>query len=393
MSERTSFLNELRQRLTVSGLKAAPLRIYIGLIFFLWLVMAPTLGQMDTLAMLQWTTALFFVMFVISWDFVVGYTGQVSFGHTLFFAAGGYTTAILNLEFGIDPLLGVLIGTIVATVAGLLYAIPALRIEGHYLALFTLLPPIILLSIFTMYRDFTGGSRGLPNPDPLFDRGGFVENAEIHYYITVALFIGIFMLAWIITRSDTGKIFTAIRESEDAVSSAGFNPAKFKVYSMLMSAGIGGFAGAVFVHTPGGSASPTQLLELVVMIEILLAAIIGGFGTITGAVVGGLLIYWGLEYFAGSGVMIPGTDVAVGDVHLLLFFSVLLVVLYVLAEGVVPWSIRQGTRIKLLARGEDPSQVDGSDGNPWFERQLAGIWQRRTGNNTATLDETGGKDE
>lgn len=389
MSERDSFLSELRQRLTVRSLKAAPIRYYLAVIFFVWLVTAPSLGQMDTLDMLQWTAALFFIMFVISWDFVVGYTGQVSFGHTLFFAAGGYTTAILNLEYGVDPLLGVVIGTIVATLAGLLYAIPALRIEGHYLALFTLLPPIILLSIFRMYRDFTGGTRGLPNPEPLFDQGGFVDNAEVHYYLTVGIFLVIFLLAWIITRSDTGKIFTAIRESEDAVESAGFNPAKFKVYSMLMSAGIGGFAGAVFVHTPAGSASPSQLLELVVMIEILLAAIIGGFGTITGAVVGGLLIYWGLEYASGSDVGIPLTDLVVGDIHFILFFTVLLVMLYVLAEGLVPWSIRQGTRLRLLFRGEDPSQVQGSDGHPWFERQLGSVWERARGKNTESLDDEG----
>lgn len=379
MSETESLRDRVREKLTVGGLKSFPIRYIVGIGFFVWLAIAPSIGQMGVLDMLQWTAALFFLMFVISWDFVVGYTGQVSFGHTLFFAAGGYTTALLNLQYGVDPFVGIVLGTIVATVSGLIYAIPALRLEGHYLALFTLLPPIILLRLFRMFREFTGGTRGLPNPDPLLDQGGFVANARIHYYIAVGLFLFIFGVAWLITRSDTGKIFTAIRESEDAVESAGFNPAKYKVFAMLLSAAMGGLAGAVFVHTPAGSASPSQLLELVVMIEILLAAIIGGFGTISGGVVGGLLVFWGMETFATSDFVIPFIDIPLTDVNQLVFFGLLLVLLYVLAEGILPWTVRQGTRVRLVARGEDPSQVIGSEGNPWFERKLAAVWEQRTG--------------
>lgn len=378
MSEAKRPRDRLREKVTIGGLKSFPIRYLAGIGFFVWLAIAPSIGQMGVLDMLQWTAALFFLMFVISWDFVVGYTGQVSFGHTLFFAAGGYTTALLNLQYGVDPFVGIVAGTLVATVSGLIYAIPALRLEGHYLALFTLLPPIILLRLFRMFRDFTGGTRGLPNPDPLLDQGGFVANARIHYYLAVVLLLFIFGLAWLITRSDTGKIFTAIRESEDAVESAGFNPAKYKVYAMLLSAAMGGLAGAVFVHTPAGSASPSQLLELVVMIEILLAAIIGGFGTISGGIVGGLLVYWGMETFATSDFTIPLLDIPLSDVNQLVFFGLLLLLLYLLAEGILPWTVRQGTRVRLLIRGEDPSRVVGSQGNPWFERKLSAVWEERT---------------
>ncbi|MEF8814068.1 MAG: branched-chain amino acid ABC transporter permease [Halovenus sp.] len=375
MADDHSLFTKLRRALTLDGLKRTPIRFYIAVVFFLYLALGPYAGQMDVLGMLQWTAAFFFVMFVISWDFVAGYTGQVSFGHTLFFAAGGYTTTILNLEFGLDPILGVLAGILVASVAGLFYAIPSLRLEGHYLALFTLLPPIILLRVFRMFRDITGGEKGLPDPDPLIDAGSFAGNARVNFYLALGLLVFVFGLTWIITRSDTGTIFTAIDESEDAVQSAGINPAKFKVYAMTLSAALGGLAGAVFVHTPAGSASPSQLLELTVMIEILLASIVGGFGTITGAVVGGFLIYWGTDWFRTAEYVLPGLDIPISQIDLLLFFTVLLLVLYFLAEGIVPWSYRQGGRIMDRVRGGDSSAM--TDGGRSGLRQRAADGESR----------------
>jgi len=356
----SSLGEEVRARLSWAGLKRAPIRYYLAAVFLVGLALGPTLGGMGTLLMLQWTTAFFFVMFVLSWDFVAGYTGQVSFGHTLFFTAGGYTTAALNLYLGVDPLLGILAGTVVAAVSGLFFALPALRLGGHYLALFTLLPPLILVRIFVIFSDYTGGNGGLSNPEPLLEAGDFAANAQANYYLAFALLVGIFALLWTITRSDTGRILTAIRESTDAVQSSGFNPAKYKVYSMVLSAVIGGLAGAVFVHTPVGSASPSQLLDLSLMLEILLASIIGGFGTITGALVGGLFIFWGLDWLEGVEYVLPVIQTPIGEIATLLFFGVLLLLVYFLEEGILPWSYRQGNRVLSLIRGgQRPVATDG----------------------------------
>lgn len=360
MSSDPSLWQEIKARAKPATVWSTPLRYHFAVLALIVLALGPYMGWIETISMLKWAAAFYFVMFVISWDFVVGYTGQISFGHTLFFATGGYTTALLNLNFDVDPLIGIVIGTALATLAGLLYAIPALRLEGHYLALFTLLPPLILLRLFTVFRDYTGGTAGLPSPDTILDLGDFTTNALAHYYLALALLVAVFLLTWLITRSNTGQILTAIRESEDAVQSAGFNPAKFKVYSMVLSAGIGGFAAAVFVHTPAGSASPSQLLELTLMLEILLASILGGFGTITGAVVGGLFIYWGVELTRQSEAIIPLLDVPVADIHMLLFFMILLTLVYFLSEGVLPWSYRQGNRLLRSIRGDSrPLQPDG----------------------------------
>ena len=345
----------LTERLSMATLTGLPIRYYVAILAFIGLALFPSV--FSVLTVLQMVAALYFVMFVISWDFVSGYTGQVSFGHTLFFAIGGYTTTLLNIKHGIDPIGGIVVGVVLAAIAGLLLSLPALRIEGHYLALFTLLPPLILLQVFQMYRDTFGGSQGLENPEPLIDAGNFIATANVSYYLTLGAFVFVFGVAWVITRSDTGAIFTAVKENEDAVASVGLNPNKFKIYAFVVSGAIGGFAGGLFVHTPAGSASPSQLLELSVMIEILLAGIIGGFGTITGAVVGGLLIYWGLEWFSSAEWTIPVIDVAVNSIHNLLFFTLLLVMLLYLSEGLVPWVTEKGAQLRTRTRGDEPNAV------------------------------------
>ena len=344
-----------QRTLSLDRLSEVPVRYWLGFLFFVGLAVLPT--QIGTLDILTMSAAFFFVVFVISWDFVSGYTGMVSFGHTLFFALGGYTTAILNLDFGVDPFLGILVGVTIAAVAGLLIGLPALRIEGHYLALFTLLPPLILLRMFQLFREETGGTRGLPNPENLIQMDSFVATAEANYYLAFGLFVFVFLLTFVITRSDTGEIFTAIKESEDAVSSAGINPDKFKLYAFTLSAALGGLGGAVFVHTPAGSPSPTQLLDLVVIIEVLIAAIFGGFGTITGSAFGGFFFFWVTDWFEGLDYLVPVLDVPVTQVDEVLFFLMMLALLMYLREGVLPWATRNGRRVLSYARGGDPRAV------------------------------------
>lgn len=356
-----------------------PLRYYIGLAALGGLAFLPNfMGPLDVLKM---QAAFFFVIFAISWDFVSGYTGQVSFGHTLFFAVGGYATALLNLEHGVEPAVGIVVGVLLAGVAGLLIAIPALRIEGHYLALFTLLPPLILLRLFQVFSDTFGGLKGLSNPANLVDKGDFIATAEANYWVAYAAFLLVFLLAWVITRSNVGIVFTAIKENEDAVQAVGINSAKFKVYAFTLSAMMGGFGGALYVHTPAGSPSPSQLLTLTIMIEVLIASILGGFGTITGPVVGGFFLYWALDWFSNLEWTVPVVETPISQVDELMFFVLILLLLLFLAEGIVPWSVRLGRRV--LARATGGVVVDAGQrergGSDDYRERLEAMKDRITG--------------
>jgi branched-chain amino acid transport system permease protein len=246
-----------------------PLRHKLGIVGLLGLAVLPVL--LTPLQALQIAGAYFFAMFVMSWDAVSGYTGQISFGHGVFFAVGGYASALLNIRMGIDPLLAIPAGVVAAALAGLVIGVPALRLRGPYLSLVTLIVPLIVAQIFNVYSNIFGGTQGLVSPPP--DRLlGLGSGAPIMtYYVAFGLFVVILAVLLAVTRSDAGKVFTAIRESEDAVSSAGLNPAKFKIFAFVLSAGIGGLAGAAFVHTVG-EPTPNALLDLFVSIEIIIAA-------------------------------------------------------------------------------------------------------------------------
>ncbi|WP_336361467.1 branched-chain amino acid ABC transporter permease [Haladaptatus sp. ZSTT2] len=341
----------------LTNLSLSP-RHYVALLVVLGLASAPL--WLGTLTLLQMMSAFYFIMFVISWDFVSGYTDQVSFGHTFFFAIGGYTSVILNLELGLPPLVGIVVAIVLTSIAGVLYAIPALRIGGHYLALFTLMPPLILGQLFIMFSDIFGGTRGLPTPDPLLQVGDFATTALANYFLALGILLLIFAISFVITRSDTGKIFKAIREDKYVVSASGLNPAKFKIFAMVVSAALAGFAGAMFAHSPVGSATPGQLLELTIIIDILLASILGGVGTIVGPAVGGFIFWWARQLSDNIEWIVPGLDVPFTRINLIVFYVLTLLIMLFIPRGIFPVLLDFGRSIWARITGESSdSSLDG----------------------------------
>ncbi|WP_175507075.1 branched-chain amino acid ABC transporter permease [Halostagnicola kamekurae] len=287
----------------------------------------------------QLTGALFLGMFAMSWDYVSGYTGQLSFGHSMFFAAGGYTAALVNLHLGITPIGAIMVGTVVAGLLGVVVGFPALRLRGPYLALITLIIPLILVQIANIFPGYLGGEAGLRNPERLVPVGDtvasilttigfrtpFDQEVFVDYYVTLMFFLGIFALFYVFTRSYVGDIFTAIREDEDAVLASGINPAKFKVFAFTMSGAVGGLAGAAFVHL-AGNPSPSNLLFVVVSIEVVLISILGGMGTITGPAAVGIAYYFVRDFL----------QTTFSHVSMVIFFTLALLVLFFLPKGLIP---------------------------------------------------------
>ena len=224
-------------------------RYVLGLLGIVAFALLPFVG-ISTTQLLVVTGAFYFGMFAMSWDTVSGYTGEISFGHALFFAVGGYTSTLLNLGYGVSPALSIPAGVVLAAVAGVLIGVPALRVRGPYLSLITLVAPLILLQVFVIFGDIFGGELGLSAPTGLVDAADFGLVVFANYYIGLGLFLAIMGLLFVVTRSDVGSVLTAVREDEDAVAAAGLNVAKFKLFAFVLSAAVGGLAGAVFVHTP-----------------------------------------------------------------------------------------------------------------------------------------------
>mgnify|MGYP005847511197 CR=1 FL=1 len=353
--------------------RTMPLRQQLGIVAFLGLGSIPLVvlggGIGSTTQLFTLMTAMYIAMFAMSWDAVSGYTGEISFGHAMFFAAGGYTSGILNLELGLSPYVAIPFGVVAAAILGLLIGIPALRLHGPYLSLITLVVPLVMLQIFVIRADIFGGEIGISNPDNLF-QGGSVDLAStalgvtsfeaqlfLNFYATFALFAFILGLLLLVTRSDAGQVFTAIREDINAVESVGINPAKFKIFAFVLSGAVGGLAGAVFVHTMVGQPQPSQLLDLVVSIEVIIATIIGGMGTITGAAIGGLFFYLAIDFLSGIDTVVPILDHTVGGMDFLIFTVIALALLFYVPEGMLRWGIIKGRKLQNRVRerrGKEP---------------------------------------
>jgi len=167
------------------------------------------------LRVIQLTGALIFATYVMTWDVVSGYTGEISFGHALFFGVGAYASAILNTQLELSLFVTIPIGVAAAALAGLLIGFPSLRLHGPYFSLITLVTPIILISMLVFAADITGGATGLSGVDTL------TRDTVLSYYLAFGLFLFTLVLFLAITRSDAGTVLTAIR---DVCLDCGQNP-------------------------------------------------------------------------------------------------------------------------------------------------------------------------
>jgi branched-chain amino acid transport system permease protein len=363
--DRLLFRNvSLRHRLGVYGI------VLLGLL--------PTI--MTPSEVTQFTYVLYLMMFAISWDVVSGYTGQLSFGHAFFFALGGYGTSIITTQHGLPIFVGILGGTLVATIGGILLGVPALRLEGPYLSLVTLIAPLLLYQTFVLFSDGIaviapgglGGTSGLVaappriigiGTDAMITVDQFWLSQVGKYYVSFVALLVVLASTYAITRSAAGSVLTAIREDEAAVRSVGLNPAKFKIFAFVFSAAVGGFAAAVWMHA-GPSAYPnTEAVfgpgRIDVSINVIVIAIIGGMGTIVGSVVGALFFAFADTVIGGLDVAIPGVGLTIADTDPLPTFLLGMIVLVFLPRGVVPEATRFGRRLLARRRGEAPPPSQG----------------------------------
>src|SRR5512136_3136326 len=190
-----------------------PSRVAV-ILFFLFLLLLPLITK-DPYLLRIFTLASIFAILAASWDLLSGFTGQMNFGHALFFGVGAYGAALLNLHLHIPPWGSIPLGALGAVLAGLVIGIPCLRLKGTYLALTTLAFPIILMGIVFAIPDVTGGELGVSGLARL-------SGSRLHdYYITVVLMLVLTSVMWKITDSKTGIILHAIREDEVAVRAGG----------------------------------------------------------------------------------------------------------------------------------------------------------------------------
>jgi branched-chain amino acid transport system permease protein len=293
-----------------------PSRVVV-LLFFVGMLVLPLFISDPYLLRILTLTSIF-AIFAASWDLLSGFTGQMNFGHALFFGVGAYTAALVNINFSIPTWGSIPLGGLAAVVTGLVIGIPCLRLRGTYLALTTLAFPIILIGIVYALPDITGGELGLSGITRL------CKSRVGAYYIAVVLMLILCGLMWKITNSNTGIIFHAIREDEVALRASGINTTRYKLMAFCFSGFFAGIAGGLYAHYMRIVGPST--LDVSMSFQIVIWAVFGGIVTIWGPI-GAVFILFPLMEFLRFWP----------EFRLLMFGIVVLLILLYMPEGLLPF--------------------------------------------------------
>jgi branched-chain amino acid transport system permease protein len=236
----------------------------------------------------QFTQVGIYAIALLGLNMLTGYNGQISLGHGAFYAVGAYTSAILMDRWGVRFAGTIPVAGMVCLVAGFLFGIPALRLEGLYLALATFALALAVPQILKYFEHWTGGSQGivLSKPSPPY---GLPLNADQWlYFITLATLLLLFALAANLLRGRTGRAIVAIRDHPIAAEAMGINSALYKALTFGVSAGYTGVAGALSAGAIAFVAP--DAFNVFLSITLLVGIVVGGLASIGGAIFGALFI-------------------------------------------------------------------------------------------------------
>ncbi|MFM0048562.1 branched-chain amino acid ABC transporter permease [Caballeronia grimmiae] len=248
------------------------------------LVIAPFAGVYPVFMM----KVLCFALFAAAFNLLIGYTGLLSFGHAMFLASAGYTAGYAIQTLGLTPELGVLAGTAVATLLGLVVGLLAIRRQGIYFAMVTLALAQMVYFVF-LQAPFTHGEDGLQGV-PRGKLFGIVSlsNDVTLYYVVLLVMLLAFALIVRIVHSPFGQVLIAIKENEPRAISLGYDTARYKLLAFVLSAGLAGLAGATKTLVLGfetlGDAYWTMSGLVVLM------TLVGGMSTMFGPLLGAAII-------------------------------------------------------------------------------------------------------
>jgi branched-chain amino acid transport system permease protein len=292
---------------------------------------------------------LIFIVLVASYDLLLGYTGIVSFAHTMFFGIGAYGVAIASTRLAVDGEVGwgaIGIGIGAALLASLLLSLLiglfSLRVKAIFFAMITLAVASAFLTLASQLSEFTGGEDGLsfrvpvwlqPSFEPFEEPvlGVLIDGRFISYYLLFVITVALVLLMLRIVNSPFGRVLQAIRENDFRAEAIGYRTVVYRTLSTVLSALFATLAGAllaIWLRYNG----PDTSLSFEIMLDILLIVVIGGMGTIYGAVIGSVLFVLAQNYLqdllaVGEGALagVPVLSQLVSPDRWLLWLGVLFV--------------------------------------------------------------------
>src|SRR5215210_78760 len=316
-------------------LDGVPWRVRILLLLLLLgFLIAPLLANDYLLTVL--ITIFYFAYTGQAWNIMMGFAGQLSLGHALYVGLGGYAAAALYVHYGVAPWIGLIPALAIAAGVGALIGFLAFRfrVAGVYFAILTIAFAEFARLGFDHFQ-WVGASGGLFLPVTQYTRNDVWNlrgNPAMFYYLMLALTVGAFILCHALLRSRIGYFWLAIREDEQAARALGIDAFRYKMIAVVLSAAMTSVAGVFFAFYYNNLFTE-QVFHISRSNELILGPIIGGLGTLVGAIIGAFLLT-GLaesltELLSAFGIDIPGAKQV--------FYGIcLLLVIMLLPEGVWP---------------------------------------------------------
>ena len=263
----------------------------------------------------------------VSWNLVGGLTGYISLGHAAYAGLGGYGTALLVIELGLDPWLSLVLAALLVAAVAVPIGIASLRVRGASFVIVSIALVLILLLVSQSWSSVTGGSDGLRVPRPFGEDVLRPEQHERFFYLNVALVVLALLAWWLIDRSRLGTGLKAIREDEDKAQSLGVPTFAYKLTVFVLSAFFTALAGGMYALW-FGFLDPIFQFSILVGSYMVLMSLLGGVRSLLGPVVGAVVVGYALEFFKAQ----------YGDsqLHLVALGLLLAVVVLFMPDGILP---------------------------------------------------------
>ena len=271
----------------------------------------------------QFSLVLTYAIAILGLNLLMGFNGQISVAHGVFFAIGGYTTAIFMTRYGMNYLATLPIATAIAALFGFVVGVPALRWQGLPLAFITfglaVLAPPIALKLEPITKGATGISMPKPEPPAWFPG----SQDTFIYLVCLAGMAVCVLLAWRLTRGDTGRSLRAARDNGLIAESLGVNLVAVRIAAFTTSAAFAGFGGGLFAIV-NAYVSP-ESFQMTKSFDFLVGSIVGGITSISGSLIGALFIVFLPDWSADMNIALSG----------LIYGGIMVVMMLVARDGVV----------------------------------------------------------
>jgi branched-chain amino acid transport system permease protein len=250
-----------------------------------------------------------FIVLAASFDLLLGYTGIVSFAHTMFFGIGAYGVAIALTRLGADWIAvaaGIAAGLLVAIVLAALIGLFSLRVRTIFFAMITLAVASAFAILASQLSDLTGGEDGLNYRLPAALRASFslsdgslfgvrLNGRLLDYYLVYVVSVALVLVLLRVVNSPFGSVLMAIRENPFRAEAIGYRTVVYRTLASCIAAAVAALAGALLALW-SSQTNPDTTLSFDIMVDILLMVVIGGMGTMYGAVIGAVLLVFAQNY-------------------------------------------------------------------------------------------------